>query len=110
MALVLGIAAFLFAITPIGVLFAFGTVMSMIVWAIAVAIAIVAILAGDRLFSIGAVIIAALSGWVWWTGVNPDQFRTYLLFALIWPCLFAAVYYALEKLFPNVLVPDHKDD
>ena len=38
------------------------------------------------------------------------QFTTYLLFSILWPCAFALLYALLEKLFPNVLVVDHKDE
>jgi hypothetical protein len=37
------------------------------------------------------------------------QFLIYTLFAVCWPLLIAVVYSQLERYFPNVLVPDHKD-
>ena len=38
------------------------------------------------------------------------QFTTYALFSIGWPLLFAAIYWQLERLFPNVLVPGHTDE
>ncbi|MGH6770998.1 MAG: hypothetical protein ACRECO_18475 [Xanthobacteraceae bacterium] len=36
-----------------------------------------------------------------------SQFVTYLMFAVIWPCLFALLYAGLERLFPQFLLVDH---
>jgi hypothetical protein len=37
------------------------------------------------------------------------QFTTYLVFAIVWPLLFALVYWQLERLWPSVFAPKHKD-
>jgi hypothetical protein len=37
------------------------------------------------------------------------QFIVYAAFAVGWPLLIALVYSQLERFFPNVLVPGHKD-
>jgi hypothetical protein len=37
------------------------------------------------------------------------QFTTYLVFSIGWPLLFALIYSQLERLFPDYLVPQHKD-
>jgi hypothetical protein len=39
-----------------------------------------------------------------------SQFLTYFLFAAIWPCAIALVYAGLERLFPSVLVVNHRDE
>jgi hypothetical protein len=39
-----------------------------------------------------------------------NQFTTYALFSIGWPLLFAAIYWQLERMFPDVLVPGHKDE
>jgi hypothetical protein len=39
-----------------------------------------------------------------------SQFTVYLLFAIIWPCLFAAVYAVLERALPRFLIVDHSDE
>jgi hypothetical protein len=38
-----------------------------------------------------------------------NQFMTYALFAIGWPLLIALVYAQLERMFPKVLTPEHKD-
>jgi hypothetical protein len=42
--------------------------------------------------------------------VITSQFMVYLLFAILWPCAFGLIYAVCERLFPRVLVVDHKDD
>ena len=39
-----------------------------------------------------------------------SQFMVYLMFSIIWPCAFGFLYALAERLFPNVLVPDHVDE
>ena len=42
--------------------------------------------------------------------VITNQFMVYLLFSIIWPCAFGLLYALAERLFPNVLIPDHVDE
>jgi hypothetical protein len=42
--------------------------------------------------------------------VISSQFMVYLMFSIIWPCVFGFLYALAERLFPNVLVPDHVDE
>ena len=106
-----GIAALVLAIAAIFI--PFGIVIS----AVAVLCVIVAAVKGDRVFSIAATIIVLVntfflgpSTWAWLSGFRAGQFTTYALFSIGWPLLFAAIYWQLERMFPDVLVPGHKDE
>jgi len=42
--------------------------------------------------------------------VITNQFMTYLLFAILWPCAFGLLYALAERLFPKFLIADHTDE